>query len=89
MSFTLHGKISFQGGRRVNVIHTDIWNRPVGPEDLTGAMASARDITEYAPPYDHKINVRGGGRGPNLWRRINTYITAIKLLLRPIKLQFQ
>lgn len=50
---------------RVNVILADIWNRPVGPEDLTGVMALARDITEYAGaagalPYDHKINVRGG-----------------------------
>lgn len=60
------------------------------PEDLTGVMASARDITGYAPPpYDHKINVWGGAGGGQTWQRINTYITAIKLLLRPIKLQFQ
>lgn len=71
---------------------TDIWESSGRrSEDLTGVMALARDITGYAspPPYDHKINVWGGtGRGQT-WQRINTYITAIKLLLRPIKLQFQ
>lgn len=41
------------------------------------------------PSYDHKINVWGGAGGGQTWQRINTYITAIKLLLRPIKLQFQ
>lgn len=61
-----------------------------GSEDLSAVMALARDITGYAPPpYDHKINVWGGAGRGQTWQRINTYITAIKLLLRPIKLQFQ
>lgn len=83
---TLHYK--FQDGHRVNVRR---YSESTGrPEDLTGVMASARDITGYAPPpYDHKINVWGGAGGGQTWQRINTYITAIKLLLRPIKLQFQ
>lgn len=84
----LHCKTSLQGGHRVNVRR---YLESTGlPEDLTGVMALARDITGYAPPpYDHKINVWGGAGGGQTWQRINTYITAIKLLLRLIKLQFQ
>lgn len=55
-------KILLRGGRCVNVRR---YSESTGrPEDLTGAMASARDITGYAPPpYDHKINVWGGAGG--------------------------
>lgn len=68
----LHCKISLQGGHRVNVRR---YSESTGlPEDLTGVMASARDITGYAPPpYDHKINVWGGAGGGQTWQRINTY----------------
>lgn len=80
--------MGFHGGRFINVDrYTELVDRS---EDLTGMMALARDITGYAPPpYDHKINVWGGTGGGQTWQSINTYITAIKLLLRPIKPQFQ
>lgn len=64
------------------------------PRIWLGMMASARDKTGYTllkplpqpcSSYDHKINVWGSAGGGQTWRRINTYITAIKLLLRPHK----